>query len=69
MLRNYNLHTCVVLKNPLGPFLRLYLSCQYRLRGLFWPKVVADYVRPAHKQNCMLVDLSETNSVIGIFTR
>ena len=50
MLRNYNLCTCVMLKKLLGPFLRLYWSCQYRLRGLFWPKVVADYVGPAHKQ-------------------
>ena len=43
------LRTCVVPKNPLGLFLRLSCSCQGRLRGLFWPKVVADFVRPAQQ--------------------
>ena len=44
-----NLRTCIVPNNPLGPFLWLKCSCQGRLRGLFWPKVVADYVGPAQK--------------------
>ena len=63
-----NLRTCVVPKNPLGPFLRLYWSCQDRLGGLFWPNVVADYVGPAHKtvRYCMLEDLPETDSGINI---
>ena len=45
----YSLRTWVVPKNPLEPFLQIWRSCQDRLGGLFWPKVVADYVRPAHK--------------------
>ena len=36
-------------KNPFGPFLWLSCSCQGKLRGLFWPKVVADFVGPAQK--------------------
>ena len=35
-------------------------KCQGRLRGLFWPKVVADIVKPARTP-----DLSGTDSVLA----
>ena len=61
-----NLRTCIVPKYPLGPFLRLCVAVRVDLEDYFGQKW-SQTMSGLHKnRNCMLVDLSGTDSVLGI---